>query len=59
MRAAVLEELNKIVVKDVPEPVCGENDALLRVKACAVCGSDLRIYHYGNDRVKFPAIMGH
>lgn len=59
MKAAVLEELNRIVVKDVPEPQCGDNEALLRVRACAVCGSDIRIYHYGNDRVKFPAIMGH
>ena len=29
------------------------------MKACAVCGSDIRIYHFGNDRVKFPTIMGH
>ena len=59
MKAAVLEALNTIVVKDIPEPKCGDNDALLKVKACAVCGSDIRIYHYGNDRVKFPTIMGH
>lgn len=59
MKAAVLEALDKIVVKDIPEPKCGDNDALLRVRACAVCGSDIRIYHYGNDRVGFPAIMGH
>jgi L-iditol 2-dehydrogenase len=59
MKAAVLEQLNKLVVKDIPKPKCGENDALLRVKACAVCGSDIRIYHFGNPRVKPPAVIGH
>ncbi len=59
MKAAVLEALERIEVRDVPEPVCGAYEAVLKVNACAVCGSDIRIYHYGNDRVRFPAIMGH
>ena len=59
MKAAVLEALDTITVKEVPEPECGDNEALLKVEACAVCGSDIRIFHYGNDRVRFPAIMGH
>lgn len=59
MKAAVLEALNTITVKEIPEPKCGDNDAILKVEACAVCGSDIRIFHYGNDRVRFPAIMGH
>ena len=59
MKAAVLEGLDNLVLRDIPEPKCGDNEALLRVRACAVCGSDIRIYHYGNDRVKFPAVMGH
>jgi L-iditol 2-dehydrogenase len=59
MKAAVLEELNTIVVKEIPEPPCGDHEAILKVGSCAVCGSDIRIYHYGTPRVKFPAIMGH
>jgi L-iditol 2-dehydrogenase len=59
MKAAVLEGLNSLKIKDIPDPVCGEREAVLQVEACAVCGSDLRIYHYGNDRVQFPAVMGH
>ncbi len=59
MKAAVLEELNKLTVKDVAEPACGEEEAILEVNACAVCGSDIRIFHYGNDRVKPPAVIGH
>ncbi|MGA2974143.1 MAG: alcohol dehydrogenase catalytic domain-containing protein [Spirochaetia bacterium] len=59
MKAAVLEALDRIVIKDIPEHACGEEEAILEVNACAVCGSDIRIYHYGNDRVKTPAVIGH
>ncbi len=59
MKAAVLEQLERIVVRDSPEPCCGDDEMVLEVHACAVCGSDLRIFHYGSDRVKLPAVMGH
>lgn len=59
MKAAVLEELGRLVVKEVPTPECGDDGALIRVRACAVCGSDLRIYRSGNNRVKLPQILGH
>lgn len=59
MKVAVLEKLEKMTVKDMSEPVCRNNEAILKVKACAICGSDIRIYHFGNERVKFPAIIGH
>jgi L-iditol 2-dehydrogenase len=59
MRAAVLESQGSIRVKEIPEPDCGAEEAVLKVESCAVCGSDLRIYNYGNERVKTPAIMGH
>ena len=59
MKAAVLESLGVVRVKDLPEPQCGAEEAVLRVESCAICGSDLRILKYGNDRVKPPAVMGH
>lgn len=59
MKAAVLEALDKLVLKDIPTPEIGDDEALLKVEAAAICGSDIRIFHHGNPRVKFPAIMGH
>ena len=59
MKAAVLEELEKLVVKEVDTPEIGPDEALVKVHACAVCGSDIRIFHHGNNRVKPPAILGH
>ncbi len=59
MKAAVLEGIDKLAIKDVPTPTPGPGELVMRVKACAVCGSDLRIYHHGNARVKLPQIIGH
>jgi L-iditol 2-dehydrogenase len=59
MKAAVLEELNKIVVKEVATPEVDDESLLVRVKTCAVCGSDIRIYRHGNSRVDPPQIIGH
>lgn len=59
MKAAILENLDTITVKEVPTPVCDDVSVLVKVKACAVCGSDIRIFHSGNSRVSFPQILGH
>ena len=59
MKAAVLEALDTLKLQDVPTPEIGDNDALMRVEAVSICGSDVRIVHHGNPRVKMPAIPGH
>ncbi len=59
MKAAVLEGIEQITVKEVETPKVTDDSLLLRVRSCAVCGSDLRIYHHGNPRVKPPQIVGH
>jgi L-iditol 2-dehydrogenase len=59
MKAAVLEALDKIVVQEVETPQIDDHSALLKVESVAVCGSDIRIFHHGNPRVKPPAIIGH
>ena len=59
MRAATVRGLDDISVEEAPEPQCGPCEAILKVESCAVCGSDLRILHHGNDRVSYPAVMGH
>lgn len=44
MRAAVLEGPCEIVVRDIPDPVCGDDDIVIRVVAAGICGSDLHAY---------------
>lgn len=59
MKSAILEELNTLSVRDMPEPVCGDEEAILEPQSVAICGSDVRIYRYGNLRVKPPTVIGH
>jgi len=59
MKAAVLEDLENMVIKEVKTPQAKQGEVLVRVRSCAVCGSDIRIYHRGNPRVKPPQIIGH
>ena len=59
MKAAVLEDLNNLVLKEVRDPEIDDDSALLRVESVSICGSDVRILHHGNPRVKPPTIIGH
>lgn len=38
---------------------CGAGDILVRVEACAVCGSDIKTYLHGNPRMKPQTTPGH
>jgi len=59
MKAAMLEALDNLVVREVPIPEIDDDSALMRVEAVAICGSDVRIMHSGNPRVVMPTIIGH
>ena len=59
MQAIVYHAPGDIRVEDVPKPVCGPGELLVRVDACAVCGTDLKSRQHGNPRIKAPLVMGH
>lgn len=59
MRAAIVTKINEIKVADVDIPQIDANGVLVQVHSCAICGSDIRIFHSGNNRVTFPSIIGH
>jgi L-iditol 2-dehydrogenase len=59
MKAAVVEALGVITVKDVPDPVLVAGSLRIRVEACAICGSDIRIFRKGDPRATLPRIIGH
>jgi 2-desacetyl-2-hydroxyethyl bacteriochlorophyllide A dehydrogenase len=59
MKALVLEEYNKLVYKNVPDPVIKSNEVLIRVKACGICGSDVHGLDGSTGRRIPPMIMGH
>lgn len=65
MRAVVVEEQGQVrVVDDVPMPVPGEYDALVKIVACGFCnGTDMRIIHGQMTRQQglqpYPTVLGH
>ena len=47
MKALQLEAPEQLVVREIPEPLPGEYDALIQVGAVGVCGTDFHIYSGG------------
>jgi L-iditol 2-dehydrogenase len=59
VKAAVYLDKDTIEVRETPTPQVDADSMLVKVHSCAVCGSDIRIFHYGNPRVKPPQVLGH
>ncbi len=51
-----------IDLADIPKPVVGHNDVLIRVKRTAICGTDLHIYNWdewASKTIPVPMAVGH
>jgi len=51
-----------IWLEDVPEPVMGVNDVLIRVQKTGICGTDLHIYNWdawAQRTIPVPMVVGH
>jgi len=60
VKALVYEGPNKMKVKEVQTPVLQDGELLLKVKACLICGTDIRIYRGKKTKgVRVPSILGH
>jgi L-iditol 2-dehydrogenase len=59
MKALVLTAYRRLEIRDVPLPVPGPRDVLVRVRACGICGSDVHGYDGSSGRRIPPIVMGH
>jgi len=60
MKALLLSEYNKLnVTTEMPCPVPGPGELLVRVAACGICGSDVHGYDGSSGRRIPPLVMGH
>lgn len=59
MKALVLTDYKKMVYTEVADPAIEENEVLIRVKSCGICGSDIHGYDGSTGRRRPPVIMGH
>src|ERR1700686_2008662 len=59
MRAVTFQAPGEVLVQDVPEPQLQDpEDAIVRIEATGVCGSDLHIYH-GRVQIEAGFTIGH
>ncbi|GJE12674.1 alcohol dehydrogenase catalytic domain-containing protein [Methylobacterium longum] len=59
MKALVYTGPNALILEDVPVPVPGADEVLVRVEAVGICGSDMHAYHGHDARRPAPLILGH
>lgn len=59
MKAAHFLGPGQMEVREVPKLEIGDGEVLLKVAACAICGTDVRIFQFGHPKVKPPHITGH
>jgi L-iditol 2-dehydrogenase len=59
MKALLLTDYKKLSVTDMPVPDVGDDEVLVRVRACGICGSDIHGYDGSTGRRIPPLVMGH
>lgn len=60
MRAWILDQPGTpLVLRDVPTPVLGPREVLIKVEACGVCHTDLHLVDGEWPMPKLPLILGH
>ena len=57
MLAAVYRGIDDVRVEEIPVPVIGPDEVLVRIRACGICGTDLKKIQFG--LVPPPRIFGH
>lgn len=46
-------------MEEVPDPVPGPDDIIIKVVACGICGSDVHCFEGKHFMVTFPRVIGH
>ena len=59
MKALVYEAVETLGYRDMPDPVAGPGQSLIRVQASGICGSDMHAFLGHDNRRPAPLILGH
>ena len=59
MKALLLSDLKKLELVETPVPDVADDEVLVRVEACGICGSDVHGFDGSSGRRIPPLIMGH
>lgn len=59
MKALVYTDTLELQYRDEPQPEPGPGEALIKIEAVGICGSDMHAYHGHDARRVPPLILGH
>lgn len=58
MQAVVLQAVNQISTQEIPNDNLADGEALIKIEAAGICGSDRHILH-GTYPADYPVVLGH
>lgn len=59
MKGIYLTGPNNFLLQDLPDPVPGKNDVLIKVRMAGICGSDVHLLRGRNPFAAYPLVPGH
>lgn len=59
MKVAVYEGVKSIKFEERPVPKAGPGEAVVKIKYCGICGTDMHIYFIGDPMIKPGVVLGH
>jgi len=62
MRALIVEKDGSLSIREVTKPKCGPKEALVKMLAGGMCGTDIKLIHQcfkGFPKSSYPLILGH
>ena len=59
MKAVVIEEPNRMVVSRIEDPTPATGEAVIKVEACGICGTDIHVLRGEFAPTRYPIVPGH
>src|SRR5690606_11552948 len=59
MKAARYLAPGELVIEEVDVPALSDGDVLVRMRACGVCGTDVKTYLRGHPMIQPGSVLGH
>jgi len=59
MKAVVIEEPNRVAIKQVADPTPLPSEAVVKVEACGICGTDIHVLRGEFAPTRYPIVPGH
>lgn len=59
MKKAILKSIGNLEIVECPIHSIGAKEILIKVKACGICGADIKSYKHGHRDLTFPRVLGH